>query len=243
MFYTRHGLFILPLLLVVGLVGALLFMPAASHVPLPISGRIASNPGGEAYNRQPSLEEFAASLKTGSPELAGVYVPHVMAFEVVQQPTAEAGYVSTQANVVTQFQLAMQFNTTGLLAHDYLAGATFNRLKPGQVAALVYGNGVIKYFEITSLRKFQALDPESTSSRFVDLTTQRTISAEEVFYLTYGVGNALVFQTCISTSQVSSWGRLFVMARPISAPAPRLGQVAPILVDILKNAGLVLSRP
>ena len=81
---------------------------------------------GEAYREEnaqpvalPALSSFITSMKNGQPSLlAGVYVPGVMAYPVLQQPGADAGYVSTQANTVTQFRMAGQFNSIGLLAHD-----------------------------------------------------------------------------------------------------------------------------
>ncbi len=240
--HTRYRLHIILLLLAASLMGLLHSFQAGSAFLLPITSRNPILPGNETSNPLPSLEEFASSIRSGSPALAGVYVPYVLAFEVVQQPESSPAFVSTLANSVTQFRLASQFNTTGLLAHVDLAGSYFNQLQVGQVAALIYGTGVIKYYVIVAIRKYQALTPDSTDSQFIDLDNQRRLSAADLFYQTYGVGNSLVFQTCISTSEDPSWGRLFVMARPVGAPEPKLTDVAPLLTDILRNAGLAFSK-
>jgi hypothetical protein len=242
MILTKCRPALIAFLLAASLLAALIAAPATPGSLVPITGRAPGILGEEPQNTLPSLEQFADSLKSDTPTLAGVYVPDVLALQVVQQPESNAGFVSTRANTVTQFSMASQYNTTGLLAHDYLAGVNFTRLEVGQVAALIYGNGTLKYFKISAVHRYQALSPTSAYSHFIDLASQRVLSADELFFQTYGVGNQLIFQTCISTSQVSSWGRLFVLARPVNAPVPELAAVAPLLHHILKTAGLVFSR-
>ena len=153
------------------------------------------------------------------------------AFPVLQQPASDAGYVSDQPNTITQFRMAAQYHTIGLLAHDYLAGASFHELQAGSEIYLVYGDGRLKNYRVYEVQQFQALSPSSPYSSFIDLSDQTKLSADQLFYRIYGLGNdTLVLQTCISTPSVPSWGRIFVLARPVESSSPRrpLGHPLPI---------------
>ena len=168
----------------------------------------------------PNLAAFARSVFTGQPEqVTGIYVKEVMAYPVVQQPASDAGFVSDQPNTITQFRMATQYHTIGLLAHDYLAGATFSRLLPGSELFLVYGDGRLRNYRVYEIQQFQALSPTSPYSSFIDLSDQTKLSADQLFYRIYGLGNdTLVLQTCISTPSVPSWGRIFILLRPVETP-------------------------
>jgi len=140
-----------------------------------------------------------------------------MAFPVVQQPSGNASYVSTNANVLTQFGTASQYGSTGLLAHNTLAGANFYNLKTGDVISIIYGDGSIDLFRITQIQEYQALDPYSPYSNFVDLSNPGVqLSSTDLFYHTYGLGHVLVLQTCLSKNGNDSWGRTFVIASPLN---------------------------
>ena len=158
-----------------------------------------------------SLEAFTASLtKSDSSQLVGVFVKDVMAVTVVQQ--SSASYVSTKSGTVTQFGLASQHGSIGLLAHNYLAGANFSKLSAGTEIVLVYGDGSTKKFKVSGVKKYQALNPSDPYSNFINLDSpDATITSTDVFNQTYGSGG-LVLQTCISKNGNSSWGRLFIMA-------------------------------
>ncbi len=164
-----------------------------------------------------SLEEFAASLKkSDASHLVGVYVANKLAVSVIQQPSGNAGYVSSRSNTLTQFSLASQYGAIGLLAHNYLSGGSFSKLGVGTEIALVYGDGSVKKYQVTSVRKFQALSPTDPYSNFVNLDSpDTTLSSTDLFNQTYGTGG-LVLQTCISKNGNASWGRLFIMATPAS---------------------------
>ena len=170
----------------------------------------------------PSLAVFARSVTNGrSDQVTGVYVQGGKAFPILQQPASDAGYVSDQPNTLTQFRMAAQYHTIGLLAHDYLAGASFQELQAGSELYLVYGDGRLKNYRVYEVQQFQALSPSSPYSSFIDLSDQTKLSADQLFYRIYGLGNAtLVLQTCISTPSVSSWGRIFILARPVEDPHP-----------------------
>ncbi len=161
-----------------------------------------------------SLETFKASLKkTDASQLVGVFVKNVMAVTVVQQ--SSASYVSTNSGTVTQFGMASQYGSIGLLAHNYLAGGSFSKLGSGTEIVLVYGDGSTKTYQVNSIKKYQALSPSDPYSNFINLDSpDTTISSTDVFNQTYGSGG-LVLQTCISKNGNSSWGRLFIMASPI----------------------------
>lgn len=160
-----------------------------------------------------SIETFAASLKkTDSSQLVGVFVKNVMAVKVVQQSSAT--YVSTSSGTVTQFGMASGYGSIGLLAHNYLSGASFSKLGSGTEIILVYGDGSTKKYTVTSVKKYQALSPTDPYSNFVNLNSpDATLTSSDVFNETYGSGG-LVLQTCISKNGNSSWGRLFVIASP-----------------------------
>jgi len=165
----------------------------------------------------PLLQIFANQLKNGrSDQLRGVYVPEILAATVVQQPKENNGFVSSRQNIVTQFGLASKFGSTGLLAHNNLAGASFSQLEPGQKIYLVYGDGQVSAFTVTEILRYQALSPKSPSSKFIDLKTNDVLKASEVFSNVYDRPEHVIFQTCIANGEEASWGRLFVIAEPYS---------------------------
>jgi hypothetical protein len=164
------------------------------------------------------LGDFVLSVKNGDPNtIVGVYVPDLFAVRVLQQPANNPGFVFRDQNTVTQFNRASQFGTIGLLAHNYLSGKQFFQIKMAKVFYLVYGNGVIKPYIVSGIKRFQALQPESILSDFVDLQKQGIIlSSNDVFNQMYNNGDQVVFQTCIEKGDNWSWGRLFVIATPYS---------------------------
>ncbi len=93
--------------------------------------------------------------------------------------------------------MATKVGSTGLLAHNYLAGSNFTKLKEGQKFFLIYGDGQISSFRVSEILQFQALQPHSTESAFVDLQTENTLTTAELFMKIYGRPGKVVFQTCI----------------------------------------------
>jgi hypothetical protein len=165
----------------------------------------------------PTLDAFASDLITGdAAELVGVYAPDLFAHRVVQQPPGEPGFVSDLADVLTQYGKASELGSTGILAHNYLAGSRFASLSTGQVIHLVYGNGRTVTYVISEVARFKALQPNSAFSAFEDLQEDSRVGASELFSRMYGRPGVLVFQTCIKAEGNLSWGRLFVAALPIS---------------------------
>ena len=175
----------------------------------------ATQASGKTSQTFPALADFSYSVQTGEANvLRGVYVANVLNLPVVQQPIDKPYYVSNRNGEVTQFAMASQYGSTGLLAHNTLSGKSFSNLVIGQGVHLVYGDGKVEYFEIRQILRFQALDPESVSSSFRNLDKDEVLSASEMFNRAYVGEHRLVFQTCIQAEGKLSWGRLFVVAMP-----------------------------
>lgn len=163
-----------------------------------------------------SLHDFIDNVKTGDRKsVVGVYVPGVLALPVNQQPTGQAGFVTREPDTSTQFSLARQYGTVGILAHNDLAGAKFSGIQLDEYAIIVYGDGHIEYYQIDEVQKYQALSPTSTFSDFVNLADPaERLTASQLFSRIYTPGNRLVFQTCIEAYGDPSWGRMFIIGRP-----------------------------
>jgi hypothetical protein len=189
----------------------------------------------------PNFKSFVTGLKNGQSDLTGIYAGGQFAFKVIQQPVDNPAFVSTQPETLTQFRMAGNYKTIGLLGHDYLAGGSFFSLKKNQEIILVSGNGSTKYFKVDDIQRFQALSPESPYSRFVDLMTQEQLSAEELFNRIYARGNLLVLQTCIPNEKISSWGRIFVIAKPINHLTPSFDQLTPAISNALQGIRLMFQ--
>jgi hypothetical protein len=163
----------------------------------------------------PEFNEFSKTVQNSEAGvLRGVYVPDVLAFPIVQQPSGNAGYVSSTDGEITQFSMASQFGNVGLLAHNNLSGRFFSQLAVGQEVRLVYGNGKVEYFVINQILQYQALQPNSPYSSFHDLSSEETLTAEQMFKQVYVGDRHVTFQTCIAGPGSLSWGRLFVIAEP-----------------------------
>lgn len=149
-------------------------------------------------------------------DVAKVSVDTVFEYNVVQQPKNNPAFVSEEKGKLTQFRMAAQYGSLGLLAHNYLAGAPFEQVKVGDLVNVTYADGSVKTFQVEQTMRYQALTPTSPYSKFVDLQTNKTLTVNDVFAATYGVKNRLVLQTCIEKNKEPSWGRLFIIAVPYS---------------------------
>lgn len=170
-----------------------------------------------AENEVPSpsydgLANFSNQVTNGNgSQVTGLYSENIFALNVVQQPSGQAGYVATSENSTTQFSMATGL---GFLAHNYLAGASFANINYGMIISVVYGDGSTSNYRVTNIRKFQALDPESPYSAFIDLASGEQLTGTDLFNQTYAIPGQIVLQTCISANGNSSWGRLFIIATP-----------------------------
>jgi hypothetical protein len=162
-----------------------------------------------------SISEFTSSLDLRSAEqLAGVYVPGEFAFPVIQQPSNNPGFVSSEEKVITEFGLASKYGTTGLLAHNTAAGANFFQLEAGQSFMLVMGDGSLRKFIVSGKYSYQALSPHSPYSDFIELENGSRLTSTQLFFKFYEGDGQLVFQTCIENEGDYSWGRIFITAVP-----------------------------
>lgn len=172
---------------------------------------------GHAEKSLPNFSMFVESIRNGKAGvLKGVYVPHVFALPVIQQPLGNPSYVSQAADTITQFEMATEVGNVGLLAHNNLAGQEFTNLSLGDEVRLVYGDGKVEYFVVTQMLRYQALQPYSPYSEFRDLETSQSITAEELFRNVYRGDRHVTFQVCIAANGIDAWGRLFIIAQPKS---------------------------
>ena len=164
-----------------------------------------------------ALEDFTERIKNDeADQLVGVYVQDLLTARIIQQPEGSPEFVSPRGNIVTQFRDATQYRSTGLLAHNYLAGAAFHSLQKGQLVQLIFGDGHIAEYVVEEALQYQALNPKSPTSDFIDLSSGERLSAAELFLMAYNHPGSVVFQTCINAEGNKSWGRLFVIANPTS---------------------------
>lgn len=163
----------------------------------------------------PVLESFIAHVTNGQPgEVRGIYIPEILAAPVVQQPAGKDEFVSPRQNIVTQFSLASRLGSTGLLAHNYLAGEKFALLQKGQGLYLIKGDGQISTFVVAEILRYQASAPASTSSTFVDMEDGDILTYSELFRTVYNRPGRVIFQTCIDLDGNRAGGRLFIIAEP-----------------------------
>jgi hypothetical protein len=160
--------------------------------------------------------EFIASVMNGNADqVVGVYVPGVLSLPIVQQPRSNSGFVSSKPGVATQFRMAAEYGTIGLLAHNTLSGDAFFGLQSGQYVDIIYGDGAVKKYQISGIFQYQALSPNSPHSDFIDLANgNRRQTARDLFFQVYTGGDRVVFQTCLAADGISTWGRHFVIGFP-----------------------------
>src|SRR5512133_2745524 len=163
---AKKLLSVLPLLLF--LLGNTSFSKSTGDIPVTRSLQFEPRAVYPRDNTLPAdLVNFVQSVQNGQAnQLAGVYVENSFALPVVQQPADQPVYVSDKPGVVTQFGMAAQYGSTGLLAHNTLAGSVFSSLEVGQQIALVYGAGGVRFYTVKEIRRYRALQPESPYSFF-----------------------------------------------------------------------------
>jgi hypothetical protein len=189
----------------------------------------------------PVFSDFVAAVTNGQPDvIRGIYVQGEFAFKVVQQPVDQPGLVVAQEGVVTQFEAASLNNVIGLLAHNNLAGAYFSDLRVGQEIRIVYGDSRIEYFQVSSIARVKAEQPENPYGTFLDWKSNTRYNAEDIFNIFYKGSYHLTLQTCILRDGIASWGRLFVTALPLSILAPASLE-KPERMGFQKKAELPLS--
>jgi len=209
------------LLIIVSLVCLIFSSSFTGYIPATSSSG-AIFPNASPVSSLPTISRFVHTLDlTTANTLTGIYIPDTFAYGVVQQPLSAPGYVSDDNNVLTQFRMADDYGTTGLLAHNHLAGINFSSVLPGQTIVTVQGDGSLEYFHVYAVERYQAVSPNSPYSNFRSLDYSSTdISATQLFMHVYAQPGNLVLQTCIANGDEPSWGRLFILAEPISEFVP-----------------------
>lgn len=191
----------------------LLITLVSSWIPTGNANALSGSKAGSL----PTLQAFASQVKTGKAEdLVGMYIPDILAAQVTKQPEGNSAFVTSWPNYVTQFSAASKYGSIGLLAHNHLAGKNFSQLGKNQSFHLVHGNGTTTVFVVTEILRFQALEPNSVSSKFKNLDNGASLSASDLFTLVYNRPGMVVLQTCIAAEGNASWGRLFIIAEPLT---------------------------
>jgi hypothetical protein len=158
----------------------------------------------------PEFESFIPTVHSGEDEVTGVYVPGVMALQVLPQAPGSSA-VTGVPGAVTRYNFAHQLGSIGLLAHNYLSGKQFSQLSPGMEVRIVYGTGSVETFEVSQIHRFQATDSDNFSSPFIELDTGVQWMPKQVFNAMYR-GGRVTFQTCIADDSTLTWGIVFVIA-------------------------------
>jgi len=163
------------------------------------------------------FDAFVQDVKTGEADkVTGMWVEDVLALRVIYQPPEDPAFVSTIEDVATYFLYPWEkAGNHGLLAHNYLAGRYFFNIGQGQIITLVFGDGYYQDFEVTQIKEFQALQPDSPYSDFIDLQTGEQLTVNSVFVEVYMGDFHTTLQTCIASSGETEWGRHFVLAPPL----------------------------
>jgi len=163
------------------------------------------------YSRR--KKKFISTLINDKPdEIRGICSTKFM-LRVAQQPSGQDNYVSSLAGYVTQFSMAKKYNVIGILAHNYFAGEKFFRLEIGNIIQTIYGDGLIGIYQVQTIDKYRALQPNSPRSNFEDWNTNKMLTATELFKLQYTGKHRLVLQVCIQEGKVMTAGRMFVTAK------------------------------
>ncbi|RPI83132.1 MAG: hypothetical protein EHM41_16665 [Chloroflexi bacterium] len=164
----------------------------------------------------PEFQSFVDTVKDGQTDIVrGVYVPGVIANEVIQQPSENWSFVSEDPDVLTEFHSARRNGVTGLLAHNYLLGNEFYDIQIGQYVGVVYGDGTFQRYVVSDISQFEKLDRSSLTSDMVDLETGVTLTSTQIFNRFYSGGDKVTFQTCLERNGKSNWGLTFVTAVPV----------------------------
>jgi hypothetical protein len=185
--------------------------PTLTVTPDPITNTPA------AAANLPTLADFIHQVSNGQGDLVrGLYVAGVMALRVVKQPPGDPGFISAEDGTATLFQTALLYGVTGLLAHNFLSGREFFRLRTGQALNLIFGDGRVQRYRISKIDDFQRLSVTDMRSNFVELKSGSKETTNQVFADFYQGQPHLTLQTCIERNGEWSWGVRFIKADPIN---------------------------
>jgi len=210
------------ILILIVFLSTTVFSPVSANI-VPVTGEVSLTRETINFNFQTiNFNKFyqfiknVTAKKSGN-QYVGMIVPKLFTLPIAQQPTGRPDFVSTEPDVVTEFSLTSQFGSTGLLAHNNLAGSNFSQLEVNDLIVLVTANKEYKLYKVEKILSYQALSPNSPYSNFVDLNdSSRVLSAVDLFMEVYTEEGSLIIQTCIAQGNEPSWGRLFVQAFPVT---------------------------
>jgi len=166
------------------------------------------------FKRKDSKRNLRKASKRPMEGVSGVYFGKDRFLRVVDQPAGRPEFVSSISNTATKFQLADRFGNIGLVAHNYLGGRMFHDVNMGDDIHVMDGYGRTRIYEVKELLEYQAINPRSTRSNFIELKTNTFCTASDVFKRVYKGKHRLVLQTCIKKGKNEEWGRKFVLAYP-----------------------------
>jgi len=145
-----------------------------------------------------------------------VSVSGLFSLPIMQQPDNNPIYVANKSNILTQFERANQNGVTGLLAHNFLSGKEFSKLKIGQEISITYTDHIVRNYRVSNIYHYQKLDPSDLFSDLIDLGSGREFSTNEVFNQFYRGRHHVTLQTCLEENGRLDWGLLFVVALPFN---------------------------
>jgi len=159
------------------------------------------------------LEEFLASVTNGeADQITGLYIQGFGGFNVIQPSAGNDGSVSSEEGVLTQYLRPASNRVIGLLAHNFASGRWFDQFQTGNTLYVLFGDGRQEIYRLTGKERFQALNGNSPTSNFIDLSTGLHRSAMQVYQQNYSGKPHLTLQTCIQNEDNKNWGRLFLLA-------------------------------
>jgi hypothetical protein len=160
-----------------------------------------------------SLEDFTATVINGETDrITGLYVPEFGGFNVIQESAGNDGIASPVDGVITQFMRPAANRVIGLLAHNNASGTWFEHFPTGSLLYVLYGDGRKEIYRLAVKERLQAINGDSSTTDFIDLTSGEIRSANQVYQKMYSGKPHLTLQTCIQNGDDLNWGRLFLLA-------------------------------
>jgi hypothetical protein len=213
-YVNKHNRLIFLLLLSI----SLLSIVFAQRTIIPVTSFLDDSRHVELFFQSRAFNSFYLSATSkNTSTLQGIFLSGKFQLPVAFQPAGNPGFVSTSPEKVTYFSTAEEYGSIGLIAHNNLAGSEYSRIAINDEILLIYGDGRIHKYRVSEIREYQALSPYSPYSSFKNMADpEKTFSYRDLFFDTYGVSGRLILQTCIARDDIDSWGRLFVIATPIS---------------------------
>jgi hypothetical protein len=178
----------------------------APYTPFPTSTPTYTPTSTPTHTPTPRFAESIAIEDV----VTAIYIPGLLLLPIGQQPYP--AFVTEEEDEFTEFGLAADYGSIGLLAHNYLAGKYLPEIETGEIIYLTYTSNVTHKYIAIEFWRFQALDPYSVYSDFILTVTGDHLTVEELFDFIYNRPGSLILQTSIAPG---AWGRLFIIAERI----------------------------